>query len=228
VKLGARAGQGEALAQLMMRIAEGLRSTPGCELYVISRDPGDPDVVWVNELWLNQEAVDASLEALRTEEGQAQMAEVMALLDGSPERIDVEPLGGVGFLDGGTGSTIINLEDVEDLAPKFGYGEMGEARFATGALGAAATGVSYQRIRPGVRQSFGHHHNHAEEVFVVLAGSGRVKIDDQIHDVKTLDAVRVAPESKRMFEAGADGLELLVFGTHRPGDAVMDRDFWPA
>ena len=223
----ARAGQGQALAQLMLSIAEGLRATPGCELYVIGREPEDPDVVWVNELWLTQEAVDASLAQVRTEEGQARMAEVMALLDGTPERIDVEPLGGVGLLAGGTGSTIVNLANVEDLAAKFGYGEIGEARFATGALDAVATGVSYQRLRPGARQGFGHHHQHAEEVFVVLDGGGRVRIDDEIHELHRLDAVRIAPESRRMFEAGPDGLDLLVFGPHRPGDAVIDRDFWP-
>ena len=227
VKMKARAGQGQALAQLMLSIAEGLRATPGCELYVISRAPEDPDVVWVNELWMGQEAVDASLAQLRTEGGQAQMAAVTTLLDGPPERIDVEPLGGVGFLAGGTGSTIVNLADVEDLAAKFGYGEIGEARFATGALEAVATGVSYQRLRPGARQGFGHHHHHAEEVFVVLEGSGRVRIDDDIHELGRLDAVRIAPESRRMFAAGPDGLDLLVFGTRRPGDAVMDRDFWP-
>jgi uncharacterized cupin superfamily protein len=90
------------------------------------------------------------------------------------------------------------------------------------------TGVSYQRLRPGVRQAFGHSHRHAEEVFVVLAGSGRVKIDAEISELRALDAVRIAPESRRAFEAGPDGLDLLVFGVHRPGDAVMDREFWPA
>ena len=224
----ARASEGPALAAVMQRIAEGLRSTAGCELYVINRTPADPDTVWVNELWSSQEAVDASLQELSTDAGKAQLAEVMALLDGPPERIDVEPLGGVGFLAAGTGSTVANLGDVEDLAAKFGYGQMGEARFATGALDAAQTGVSYQRLRPGVRQAFGHRHRRAEEVYVVLAGNGRVKIDDEIRELHVLDAVRIAPESRRAFEAGPDGLDLLVFGPHRPGDAVMDRDFWPA
>jgi quinol monooxygenase YgiN len=101
--MNAKAGQGEALARLMLTIAEGLRSTPGCELYVINREPENPDIVWVNELWTSREAVDASLAQLRSEEGQARMAEVFSLLDGSPERVDVEPLGGVGFAaHGGT------------------------------------------------------------------------------------------------------------------------------
>jgi quinol monooxygenase YgiN/quercetin dioxygenase-like cupin family protein len=228
VKMTARAGQGPALVQLMLRVAEALRSTPGCELYVINRAPDEPDVVWVNELWLSHEALDASLQQLNTDAGKAQLAEVSALLHRAPERIDVEPLGGVGFLAGGTGSTVVNLDDVEDSAAKFGYGEMGEARFATAALDAAQTGVSLQRLRPGVRQAFGHRHQHAEEVFVVLAGDGRVKIDDEIRELRALDAARIAPESARAFEAGPDGLDLLVFGPRRPGDAVMDKSFWPA
>jgi quinol monooxygenase YgiN/mannose-6-phosphate isomerase-like protein (cupin superfamily) len=223
----ARPGQGDALAELMLRVADGLRSTAGCELYVINRAPDDPDSVWITEIWSSQEAVDASLQELETDAGKAQLAEVMALLDGPPERIDVNPLGGVGLLAGGSGSTLTNLAEVDDLAPRFGYGDMLEARFATGALDAAQTGVSYQRLRPGMRHAFGHRHRLAEEVFVVLAGDGRVKIDDEIRDVRALDAVRVAPGSGRAFEAGPDGLDLLVFGPHRPGDAVMDRDFWP-
>jgi uncharacterized cupin superfamily protein len=103
----------------------------------------------------------------------------------------------------------------------------GEARFANRALGTVGTGVSHQRLRPGVRQAFGHRHRHAEEVAVVLAGSGRIKIDEEIRDLRPLDAVRLAPGSARAFEAGADGLELLVFSAKHPGDAVMDPNFWP-
>jgi mannose-6-phosphate isomerase-like protein (cupin superfamily) len=151
----------------------------------------------------------------------------MALLAGPPERIDVEPLGGVGYLAGGTGYTHVNLDDVEDMAPRFGYQDQGEARFPTRALDARLTGVSHQRLRPGVRQAFGHRHQHAEEVFVVLAGGGRIKIDDEISDVRALDAIRIAPDSSRSLEAGPDGLEFLVFGPHHAGDAVIEREFWP-
>jgi quinol monooxygenase YgiN len=228
VKMKARQGQGSALAELLLRVADELRSTPGCLLYVINRGDDDPDVVWVNELWQSQEAVDASLEALKTDAGQAQIAEVMALLDGPPERIDVEPLGGFGFLAGGNGSTIVNLDDVEDEAPKFGYAHVGSSRFATGSLDAVQTGVSLQWLRPGVRQAFGHSHRHGEEVYVVLAGGGRVKIDDEISEVRPRDAIRLAPGARRAFEAGPEGLELLVFGRRLPGDAVIERDFWPA
>jgi len=228
VKFTARAGRGDELAQLLLRAADSLRDTAGCELYVINRSPSEQDVVWVTELWLSQEALDASLEQLNSDEGKAQVAEVVSLLARPPELTELEPLGGVGYLAGGSGYTLVNLEDVEDMAKRFGLGEQGEARFANRALGAVRTGVSHQRLRPGVRQAFGHRHQHAEEVFVILAGSGRARIDDEIRDVRPLDALRIAPSSPRAFEAGPDGLEFVVFGPHHTGDAVMDANFWPA
>jgi quinol monooxygenase YgiN len=229
MKFTAQPGRGGELAQLLLRAAESVRDTPGCELYVVNRAPADPDVIWVTELWLSQAAIDASLEQLQTDEGQARVAELKALLAAPPERIDVEPLGGVGYLPGGSDYTHVNLDDdVEDMAPRFGLGEMGESRFANRSLGTVATGVSHQRLRPDVRQAFGHRHQHAEEVVVVLAGSGRVKIDDEIRDLRALDAIRFAPAAGRAFEAGPAGLELLVFGARRPGDAVLDPAFWPA
>jgi quinol monooxygenase YgiN/mannose-6-phosphate isomerase-like protein (cupin superfamily) len=230
MKFTAQPGRGDELAELLLRVADSLRDTAGCELYVINRAQANPDEIWVTELWLSQEAVDAALERLRDGAGQAQAAQVMALLDPDhpPERIELEPLGGVGYLPGGTGYTHLNLADVEDMAPRFGLGEQGEARFATRPLDARTTGVSHQRLRPGVRQAFGHRHQHAEEVFVVLAGGGRMKIDDEIINVRPLDAIRVAPGSARAFEAGPDGLEFVVFGPHRRGDAVIDQAFWSA
>ena len=227
MKFTAQPGRGDDLADRLLQAAASLRDTPGCELYVINRVPEEPDVVWVTELWLSQDALEASLEQLATDEGRALLAELEALLAAPPERIDVEPVGGVGYIPGDSGYTHINLEDVEDMAPRFGLGEMGESRFANRALSTSGTGVSHQRLRPGVRQAFGHRHQHAEEVVVVLAGSGRVKIDDEVRDVLARDAIRFAPTTGRAFEAGPEGLELLVFSAKRPGDAVMDPTFWP-
>ena len=227
-KFTTQPGRGDEVAQLLLRAADSLRDTAGCELYLINRSRSEPDVVWVTELWLSQEALDASLEHLDTDEGKAQIAEVVGLLAQPPELTELEPLGGVGYLAGGSGYTLVNLEDVEDMAKRFGLGEQGEARFANRALGTARTGVSHQRLRAGMRQAFGHRHQHAEEVFVILAGTGRLRIDDDIRDVRPLDAIRIAPGSARAFEAGPDGLEFLVFGPHHTGDAVMDPNFWPA
>jgi quinol monooxygenase YgiN/mannose-6-phosphate isomerase-like protein (cupin superfamily) len=224
----AREGSGEALAQRMLEVADALRSTTGCELYVINRSRAVPDVVWVTELWASQEALEAALKEIQTESGRSAMAEVMDLLDGSPEPIELEPLGGVGYLPGGAGFTLLNLEDVEDQAPRFGFGDLGEARFARQALNTSRIGVAFHRVRPDTRQAFGHRHQHAEEVYVVLGGGGRMKIDDEIHEITTLDAIRLAPESMRAFEAGPDGLEVLVFGPHHAGDGDLSTEFWPA
>jgi quinol monooxygenase YgiN/mannose-6-phosphate isomerase-like protein (cupin superfamily) len=228
VKFTAQPGRGDELAGLLLRAADSLRDTAGCELYVINRAQDEPDQIWVTELWLDQAALDASLEQLRDGEAKAQLKQIMALLDPNnpPERVELEPLGGVGYLPGGTGYTHLNVEDVEDMAPRFGMSEQGEARFATRSLGARRTGLSHQRLRPGMRQAFGHRHHHAEEVFLVLAGGGRMKVDDEIRDVRPLDAIRVAPGSTRAFEAGPDGLEFVVFSARHAGDAVVDRTFW--
>jgi len=124
--------------------------------------------------------------------------------------------------------TIKNLRDVKDSAPEFGMAENQEAHFASEELDAESTGVSYHAVRPGKRQAFAHRHAEAEEVYVVLAGSGRVKLDDEIAEIKTLDAIRVAPSVLRSFEAGSDGLELVAFGPRHKGDGdlVNDPGFW--
>jgi quinol monooxygenase YgiN len=93
----ARAGQADALAQALLTVADSLRAAPGCQLYVINRVPDKPDSVCVTEIWSSQESVDASLQSLQTEAGRTQLAQITALLEGPPTRIDLEPLGGVGF-----------------------------------------------------------------------------------------------------------------------------------
>ena len=222
-KMTAKPGQGEALAQKMLEVADALREVAGCELYVINRSAGEPDVIWVTELWQSQEQLDQALESPGAKES---IQEVLDLVEREGfERVDLEPVGG--YATGETGFSVVNLEEVEDMAPKFGLSETGEARFARTDLGASATGLSLQRLRPGVRQSFGHAHRRDEEVYVILSGSWRVAVDDEIRDVTRLDAIRVAPASTRAFEAGPDGLEILATGTHHPADAQMRPDFWP-
>jgi quinol monooxygenase YgiN/mannose-6-phosphate isomerase-like protein (cupin superfamily) len=231
VKLSARLGRGDELAEEMLRVAERLSGAPGCELYLINRAPAEPDVIWVTEIWSSQEQLEQTLDSDAARE---RIAQIRELLDGPVERIDVEPLGGAGYPTGpaqpagGTGATRINLEEVEDQAPKFGYGEIGEARFARTPLATRHIGISHQRLRPGRRQAFGHRHEGAEEVYVVLSGSGLVKVDDEVIEIGPLDAIRVAPRSMRAFEAGPDGLELLAVGQHHPGDTEIDPGFWPA
>jgi uncharacterized cupin superfamily protein len=121
--------------------------------------------------------------------------------------------------------TIKNLREVEDLAESQGFGEVQEARFAHGDLDATQLGVSLQRVKPGQRHAFAHRHKTAEELYVVISGSGRVKLDDQIEEVKELDAVRVSPEVTRAFEANDEGLDLLAVSPRAQGDAQIVEDF---
>ena len=95
-------------------------------------------------------------------------------------------------------------------------------------LGTEQTGVNYLIIKPGQREAFAHRHREAEEIYVVLVGSGRVKLDDDLVDLTRLDAVRVSPGTARSLEAGPDGLEILIFGPHVEGDVEMVPDFWAA
>jgi mannose-6-phosphate isomerase-like protein (cupin superfamily) len=123
--------------------------------------------------------------------------------------------------------TIKNLREVEDVAPRFGFSEVQEARFARADLEAESIGLAFHTVRPGRRQAFAHRHERAEEIYIVLSGTGRMKLDDDVQEVGPMDAIRVSPEVARAFEAGPDGLELLVFGPRHSGDGeVLSEDFW--
>jgi mannose-6-phosphate isomerase-like protein (cupin superfamily) len=123
--------------------------------------------------------------------------------------------------------TIKNLRETEDKAVAAGMGEIQEAHFAASELGAEATGLAYYVIRPGRRQGFAHRHENAEEIYIVLEGTGKIKLDDDTVELAALDAIRVAPAVTRAFEAGPDGMELLAFGPRHQGDGEIIRDgFW--
>ena len=121
-----------------------------------------------------------------------------------------------------------NLRAVEDSAARFGLSESQEARFPRNDLGAEQTGMNFLVVKPSQREAFAHRHLTAEEIYVVLSGSGRVKLDDDLVELGPLDAVRVGPGVTRAFEAGPDGLEVLIFGPHVEGDSETVADFWPA
>ena len=122
--------------------------------------------------------------------------------------------------------TIRNLKDTTDSAPKFGFAEIGEAHFPRDELDAESIGLAYHVLKPGKRQAFGHRHDSAEEVAVVVSGAGRVRLDDEIVEIGELDAIRFSPEVTRAFEAGSRGLALLVFGPRHAGDGEVLTDFW--
>lgn len=119
-----------------------------------------------------------------------------------------------------------NLRQVEDSAAKHGVGDTQEARFPRVELGADQTGMNYLIIKPGKREAFAHRHHQAEEIYVVLAGSGRVKLDDELVELSPLDAVRVEPGTARTFEGGSEGLEVLIFGPRVEGDGEIVEGFW--
>jgi mannose-6-phosphate isomerase-like protein (cupin superfamily) len=123
--------------------------------------------------------------------------------------------------------TVKNLREVRDVAAEHGFGEVQEARFPRDDLEAESIGLAHIIVRPGKRQAFAHRHNDAEEVYVVLSGSGRIKLDDEIVEVSELDAIRIAPNVARALEAGDDGITILAFGPRHAGDAeIVKEEFW--
>jgi mannose-6-phosphate isomerase-like protein (cupin superfamily) len=121
--------------------------------------------------------------------------------------------------------TIKNLRDVKDSAAEAGVSDSLEARFAHEDLDSDRSGVSYQVVKAGQRQPFAHKHEEMEEIYVVISGTGRVKLDDEVEEVAPLDAVRIAPAVTRAFEAGDDDLVLLAFSPRAKGDAEIVQDF---
>lgn len=119
-----------------------------------------------------------------------------------------------------------NLRDVKDSAAEHGFSDHQEARFARSDLGAEQTGMNFLTVKPGQREAFAHRHRTAEEIYVVLGGAGRVKLDDELVELAPLDAVRVSPGVTRSFEAGSDGLQVLIFGPHVESDGEMVQGFW--
>jgi quercetin dioxygenase-like cupin family protein len=126
-----------------------------------------------------------------------------------------------------SGYTIVNLREVEDQAPNFGLAPDLEARFARVALDSELVGVTYQRLAPNFRVPWGHTHKTQEEVFIVLEGSLRVKLENTVEELSPLDAIRVSKETMRGFEAGPEGVVMIAIGCPGgPGDAETTADWW--
>src|SRR5689334_14690294 len=110
--------------------------------------------------------------------------------------------------------TITNLKDVDDAAADRGPDI--EARFGRKHLNSEHLGVSYFRYGPGFKAPYGHRHREQEEAYVVVSGSGRMRLDDEIVELRQWDTIRVAPGVVRAFEGGPEGLELIAIGADRP------------
>ena len=124
--------------------------------------------------------------------------------------------------------TKLNLrEEVEDQSPKFGMSGL-EFRSARVPLEMENAGMSFQRLDPNFRVPFGHHHNVQEEVYVLISGSARLKLDDEILELQPFDAVRIPRETMRNLDAGDEGAEIIAFGAPNtgPGDGPMTQDWW--
>jgi mannose-6-phosphate isomerase-like protein (cupin superfamily) len=121
--------------------------------------------------------------------------------------------------------TIKNLREAKDVAAEAGLSDSLEARFAHTDLDSERSGISYQVVKAGQRQPFAHRHKEMEEIYVVVSGGGRVKLDDEVEEVGQFDAIRIAPEVIRTFEAGDQDLVLLVFSPRAEGDAEVIQDF---
>lgn len=123
--------------------------------------------------------------------------------------------------------TKANLREVDDSAPKFQMPAEMQARFARSAIAGETLGLSLFTLEPGFRIPFGHTHETQEEVYVVVRGSGRIKVDDDVVDLAQWDAIRVAKGAMRNLEAGPDGLEYLAFGAGEdPSEAEMAPGWW--
>jgi mannose-6-phosphate isomerase-like protein (cupin superfamily) len=122
--------------------------------------------------------------------------------------------------------TVKNLKQIENMAERFGIGDGLEARFARGPLDLENFGLSYQRLAPNFRIPFGHKHTEQEEAYIVIAGSGRMKLDDEIVELKEWDAIRVPGDVARNFEAGPEGAEVIAIGAPVAKDTEMLQDWW--
>ncbi|MCC6754775.1 MAG: antibiotic biosynthesis monooxygenase [Solirubrobacterales bacterium] len=228
-KATARSGKGGELAEILLEAAEVNRAFDGCLQYEVHQSVFDPDTVWVTESWADQNAAKAALEDSRNTE---LIGRSRPLIE-DMEVIELVPLGGVEarLADPRTASPKpgyrqVNISELEDSAKGHGLGEIQEARFATASLEASQVGVSHFRLHPGQRQPFGHHHNKVEEIYFVVSGSGRAKLDDEIVELNEGDLLRVGPEITRCFEAGPDGMIYIATGQHITGDGEMKPGWW--
>jgi quercetin dioxygenase-like cupin family protein len=121
----------------------------------------------------------------------------------------------------------VNLLEIEDSVGERAPGI--EGRFGRKHLDSRDLGVSHFRYAANLRSPVGHSHREQEEAYVVVAGSGKVLLDDEVLELRQWDVLRVAPEVMRAFEAGPDGLEIVAVGSARPedGDGVMGEAAWP-
>jgi mannose-6-phosphate isomerase-like protein (cupin superfamily) len=118
-----------------------------------------------------------------------------------------------------------NFDELRDVSPPDAQVQF---RLAREPLNSPELGVSRFTYQPGGRMPWGHRHRVQEEVYVVVGGSGRAKLDDEIVALEAWDVLRVAPAVVRSFEAGSEGMDVICIGGRKPqgGDTERFEDFW--
>ena len=229
VRFRARPDTAAALADALLTTADTLAETSGCKSWEVHQGTPGTDSLFVVETWLSREQRDSAL-ASAADSGHP--APILELVAEPPEVIETKPLGAAREVSGSSGVTRYSILEAPDLSQDtelldaYELEEVGEARYVRRELGAVQTGLTHYRLPADRRLGWAHRHSAAEETYVVIAGSARMKVDDELFALERLDAVRIAPRSVREFEAGPEGLEMLAFGTHIPGDGEMVADWW--
>jgi quinol monooxygenase YgiN/mannose-6-phosphate isomerase-like protein (cupin superfamily) len=220
----ARRGAGAELIERLLLAARLIAEASGCEQWQVHRDEAELDAVRVSEIWASRAQCDAALQLDGIPE---KAAAVMDLLNSPPEVLEGELVGGARLARGSAGASRFAILDAPDLSQdatllsRYDLGDVVEARYVREQLDAAQVGLTHYRLPSNKSQGWAHRHTTAEEIYVALSGTGTIRVDDQPFDLAPLVAVRVAPASTRELQAGPDGLEVLVFGTHSPGDGQM-------
>jgi mannose-6-phosphate isomerase-like protein (cupin superfamily) len=127
------------------------------------------------------------------------------------------------------GYSVQNLNEVQNQGENFGINpdEM-QLRMAKDPLECQNAGVTLLRLGPGYRAPFGHKHKTQEEIYILVKGDARMKIEDEVVELQPMTAVRVDPGTMRGYEAGSEGADLIVIGAPRtgPGDGDMEPGWW--
>jgi quercetin dioxygenase-like cupin family protein len=121
----------------------------------------------------------------------------------------------------------VNLLDLDDSIA--GRVDGLEGRFGRSKLESRDLGISHWRYAPNLQVPAGHRHREQEEAYIVVAGSGRILVDDEVIELRMWDVVRLAPDTVRAFAAGPDGMELIAVGGPKPegGDGEQVPVSWP-
>jgi mannose-6-phosphate isomerase-like protein (cupin superfamily) len=122
--------------------------------------------------------------------------------------------------------TKTNIKELENAAEGHGLGDKLETRFARKAMELEQFGFSYQKMQPGFRQPFGHVHSGQEEVYLVLEGGGRIKVEDEIVELEQWDAIRVPAGVTRALESGGSGMTIIAMGGAPAGDGEIVQGWW--